>query len=136
MRIALDTNILAYAEAVNGEADQRRARRVIEDRLSDELFVPVQVLLELANVLRHKTGSPSLEVAARVKRWADNYEVIGSDTAVVEAALELVSAHQIGWWDAVVLASAATAQCRLLLTEDMQDGFSWRGVIVRNPFAA
>ncbi len=30
--------------------------------------------------------------------------------------------------------SARAADCTLLLTEDMQDGFTWRGVTVRNPF--
>jgi predicted nucleic acid-binding protein len=35
-----------------------------------------------------------------------------------------------------MLAAAAQAGCRLLLSEDMQDGFTWRGVTIRNPFAA
>jgi hypothetical protein len=34
------------------------------------------------------------------------------------------------------LAVAAKGSCRLLLSEDLQDGFSWRGVTVANPFAA
>jgi predicted nucleic acid-binding protein len=34
-----------------------------------------------------------------------------------------------------MLAAAAQADCRLLLSEDMQDGFTWRSVTVRNPFA-
>jgi len=32
------------------------------------------------------------------------------------------------------LSAAAAADCRLLLTEDLQDGFTWRGVTVTNPF--
>jgi predicted nucleic acid-binding protein len=35
-----------------------------------------------------------------------------------------------------MLAVAAEGSCRLLLSEDLQDGFSWRGVTVANPFAA
>ena len=35
-----------------------------------------------------------------------------------------------------MVAVAAEVGCRLLLSEDMQDGFSWRGVTVVNPFAA
>jgi predicted nucleic acid-binding protein len=27
------------------------------------------------------------------------------------------------------------ADCRLLLSEDMQDGFIWHGVTIANPFA-
>jgi predicted nucleic acid-binding protein len=36
----------------------------------------------------------------------------------------------------VVLAASAEAECRLLLSEDLQEGFTWRGVAVTNPFAA
>jgi predicted nucleic acid-binding protein len=34
-----------------------------------------------------------------------------------------------------MLAAAAQAQCRLFLSEDLQDGFIWRGMTVANPFA-
>jgi predicted nucleic acid-binding protein len=33
------------------------------------------------------------------------------------------------------LATAADTGCRLLLSEDMQNGFTWNGVTVANPFA-
>jgi predicted nucleic acid-binding protein len=36
--------------------------------------------------------------------------------------------------DAVMLSVAADAGCRLVLSEDLQDGFTWRGVTVTNPF--
>jgi predicted nucleic acid-binding protein len=35
----------------------------------------------------------------------------------------------------VILAAAAEADCRLLLSEDLQDGLSWRGVTVVDPFS-
>jgi hypothetical protein len=31
--------------------------------------------------------------------------------------------------------TSAEAECRLLLSEDLQEGFTWRGVTVTNPFA-
>jgi predicted nucleic acid-binding protein len=31
---------------------------------------------------------------------------------------------------------AADADCRLVLSEDLQEGFTWRGVTVTNPFGA
>ncbi len=43
---------------------------------------------------------------------------------------------RLGIWDAVILSAAADARCRLLLSEDLQDGFTWRGVTVVNPFAS
>ena len=47
--------------------------------------------------------------------------------------MDLSVAHQLASWDALVLNVAAEAGARLLLTEDLNPGFSWRGVRVINP---
>jgi len=39
-------------------------------------------------------------------------------------------------WDAVIVSAAAEGGCRLLISEDLQDGFTWNGVTVTNPFGA
>jgi predicted nucleic acid-binding protein len=51
------------------------------------------------------------------------------------SATDLASDHGLTIWDSVVLATSAEAECRLLLSEDLQEGFTWRGVTVTNPFA-
>ena len=51
------------------------------------------------------------------------------------AAADLATHHQLSTWDSVILSAAAESGCRLLLTEDMQEGFTWKGVTVTNPFA-
>jgi predicted nucleic acid-binding protein len=48
--------------------------------------------------------------------------------------MELAVAHKFALWDAIMLAAAAASGCRVFLSEDMQDGFTWRGVTIRNPF--
>lgn len=35
-----------------------------------------------------------------------------------------------------MLAVAAESGCRILLSEDLHDGFTWRGITAVNPFAA
>jgi len=35
-----------------------------------------------------------------------------------------------------MISVASETGCRLLLSEDLQDGFTWRGVTIANPFAA
>jgi predicted nucleic acid-binding protein len=47
----------------------------------------------------------------------------------------LVTAHRFDIWDAVIVSASAEAGCRVLLSEDMQDGFVWRGMTIINPFA-
>jgi hypothetical protein len=44
--------------------------------------------------------------------------------------------HQLGIWDAVILSAASCSGCRLLLSDDLQAGFTWAGVTVVNPFAS
>ena len=51
------------------------------------------------------------------------------------AALDLAVDHRLQFWDALIVTVAAEARRRLLLSEDMPDGFLWRGVTVVIPFA-
>ena len=55
---------------------------------------------------------------------------------MVLAAADLAADHQLGIWDAVILSAASQSGCRLLLSEDLQEGFTWAGVTVVNPFAS
>ena len=50
-------------------------------------------------------------------------------------AMDLASDHDLTIWESVVLAASAEAECRLLLSEDLQEGFTWRGVTMINPWA-
>ena len=134
MRYALDTNILAYAAGVNDGERRMTARRLLDTLDPGDVAVPVQALGELFNVLTRKARWPAAEARAAVLAWTDTYEVIETTPGILLDAMELSTTHQFAIWDAIMLAGAAQAGCRVLLSEDMQHGFTWRGVTVRNPF--
>lgn len=134
MRIALDTNILAYAEGVNEEHEKLAALDVLNASDPHDVLIPAQALAELFSVLIRKLRLPAEEARLRVLRWSELYPVISTDLATLQAAMMLTSAHKLRSWDAIVFASATEAGCDLLLSEDMQHGFTWRGVTVHNPF--
>lgn len=134
-RIALDTNILAYAEGVNGEERKRIALAILQDHPPGALMIPVQALGELFVVLTRKARREAALAREAVLAWSDSYALIETTPAVMIEAMELATTHRLAFWDSIMLAAAAQAGCRLLLSEDMQDGFTWRGVTVRNPFA-
>ena len=135
VRVALDTNVLAYAEGINGPERKQAALQVIEDLAGEEVILPIQATAELFTVLTGKARWPAAQARAAMRQWLDSYTVVDTAAAAVLAeAMELVVAHHLASWDAVILAAAAQGECRLLLSEDMQDGFAWRGVTVRNPF--
>jgi predicted nucleic acid-binding protein len=136
MRIALDTNVLAYAEGANGEVMRDKALELIQRLPGGAIVLPAQTLGELFNVLVRKAKRRPARARAAVLSWRDAYAVVDTSAAVIVNATDLASDHGLTIWDSVVLAAAAEAGCRLLLSEDLHDGFTWRGVTVTNPFVA
>ena len=134
MNVAIDSNVLAYAEGVNGAPARDAALRVLEALPPESTFLPVQVLGELFNVLVKRARRSRADAVAAVLSWGDAFRLVDSSNDVMLAATDLSTTHKLGIWDAVILSAAADARCRLLLSEDLQDGFTWRGVTVTNPF--
>jgi predicted nucleic acid-binding protein len=132
---ALDTNVLAYAEGVNGPGRQADAIRILSLLPARRGRVPVQVLGELHAVLVRKARRTGVQARAAVLAWQSAFATLDTTAETVLDATDLAARHQIGTWDSVILATAAAAGCRHLLSEGMQPGFAWRGVTVVNPFA-
>jgi predicted nucleic acid-binding protein len=126
----LDTNILIYAFA----ADDRRSARA-ETLLAEGGVVGVQVLNEFTSVARRKLGWDWAQIEAALG-------VIGELTGparaltldVHTAALRLARAGDLSFYDALIVAAAADAGCRWLVSEDLQHGRRLGGVTVVNPF--
>ena len=136
MRIALDTNVLVYAEGLGDVPRCRRANELIEALPAANVLIPVQVLGELHRVLSSKAGLTVKKARDAALSWADAFEVVDSTWSAMAAAFDLVADHRMQIWDALILSVAAEHKCRLLVTEDLHDGFTWHGVTVVNPFAA
>jgi predicted nucleic acid-binding protein len=135
MRVALDTNILAYAEGLGDDVRCSAALQLIAQLPVASVVLPAQTLGELTRVLTGKARRSPTAAREAVLGWADSFEVADSSWTAFQAALDLVVDHQLPMWDALILAVAAENRCRLLLSEDFQDGFTWRGVTVADPFA-
>ncbi len=134
MKAALDTNVLAYAEGINNDAAKRKAAWDLIEKLPHDAIIPVQALGELFQVLVRKANHTPAAARSAVYRWSHAFALADTSAAVLLAAVDLAS-RQFSLWDAVILNAAAEAGCRILLSEDMQDGFIWRGVTIVNPFS-
>jgi len=134
VRIALDTNILAYAEGVGDKPRHRKALALMEQLPAELVLLPVQTLGELYRVLTAKAHREPTAARAAVLSWADSFEVADSTWTAFQSAFDLSADHGVQIWDALILSVAAENRCRLLLSEDLQDGFTWRGLTVVNPF--
>jgi predicted nucleic acid-binding protein len=135
MRVALDTNVLAYSEGLNGSVMKSVALELIDTLPHGAVVLPVQTLGELFQLLIRKAGRSPQDARSAILTWRDAFILAETSAAAVLAATDSVVTHHLNFWDAVILAVAAESGCHLLLSEDMQDGFVWRGVTIANPFA-
>ena len=134
MRVALDTNILAYAEGIGDTVRQQASLDLIQALAPSVVVIPAQCLGELFRVLTGKTRQDPASAQKAVQGWADVYKTADSTWTAFQSAMDAVANHSLQIWDALILAVAAEHRCRLLLSEDMQHEFSWHGVIVVNPY--
>jgi predicted nucleic acid-binding protein len=139
LKVALDSNILLYiAKVWRVEADMGKTNLIepILDRIdaSAAIVVPSQALGEAYNVM-HRYGYNREMCRTIIIRWEATFETVGSGSTTFLAALDLAVDHKLQFWDALIVNAAADAGCTMLLSEDMQSGFEWRGVRVVNPFA-
>ncbi len=83
-----------------------------------------------------KAGRSQADARDALLGWRDTYSTIDTTAEVLLTKTDLAGDHGLGIWDAIVLSSDSRAGCRLLLSEDFQDGFTGGGVTVVNPFAS
>jgi predicted nucleic acid-binding protein len=135
MFAAIDTNVLAYVEGA-GDARRKRLARALLIRLAeDRTVLPVQVLGELYRVLVGKCRVSAELAKEALLRWSDTFQVCESSWPALRSAIDLAQGHRLAIWDSLIICVAAEHRCRVLLSEDMQEGFGWSGVTVVNPFA-
>ena len=133
--MAIDTNVLVYAEGEGDAARCASAQKLLARVQPTAVVLPVQVLGELHRVLTGRFRRDGRAVRDDILSWSDAFRVVESSFAALQAALDLHADHQLPIWDAMILAVAAEHGCRLLLSEDYQTGFTWHGVTVVDPFA-
>jgi predicted nucleic acid-binding protein len=125
-----DSNVLLYV-ASGDPAKADRAERLI----GDGGMISVQVLNEITNVARRKTGMSWTETHAFLSLVRSLLPVQPLTIDVHETGLALAERYGLSIYDAMIAASALHADCDTLWSEDMQDGMVLDDRIrIVNPF--
>lgn len=82
----------------------------------------MQVLNELANVMRRKLAMPWQEVTEVLQLIHAVCQIEPLTITIHDRGLQLAERYQLSVYDAMIVAAALIAGCRLLYSEDMQDG--------------
>ena len=127
----LDTNILIYALGEPGPKSDRALAAIESGGV-----VSVQVLNEMAHVLRRKRGLDWDAVADILHLARRLLTVVPLSVESQAAAVEVARATGYTIWDSAIIAVAEEVGCQTLLSGDMSDGHRLRGLVIRNPFSA
>ena len=131
--IGIDSNILLYAEGVGDYGKRIIATDILAELDYDKVVIANQVLGEMYWVLIRKSEISRTLARDRVAMWQQVATSLPTTQAAFQLALDLSTDHNFQIWDALILAVFAENGCTCLLSEDMQDGFTWRGVEMINP---
>jgi predicted nucleic acid-binding protein len=133
-RSFFDTNILVYADDQRAGAKQNRALDLVDRHRRDGTgVVSLQVLQEYFVTVTQKLKVDST-VARRKVEILSEFDVVAPEVADILAAIDLHRLHGFSFWDGLVVRAAKQAGCRVLLSEDFQDGREIDGVRILNPF--
>ena len=134
-KLFLDTNVLLYANDCRDPGKQSIALdRIHEAMKTGTGAISTQVVQEFAAAGVQKLGL-QIDVVLHELLLLESLEVVQVTSALVRRSLELQDRYNINFWDAGILAAAETANCGVLLSEDLNPGQLYAAVRVENPFA-
>ncbi|MGP0099037.1 MAG: PIN domain-containing protein [Terriglobales bacterium] len=131
----LDTNVVVYAYDDSNPQKQRVARHLLKGGVSGNIVISTQVLAEFAATMLHKVSPPA--TADAVMEGLDALTAIWlivPDEELVRRAVEARAAYGLHFYDGMIVAAAERAGCARILSEDLNAGQNYFGVVVTNPF--
>ena len=131
-----DTNILVYEFDTNEYKKQVVVTNLINEwRPSGRMIISTQVLQELYVVLTQKLKPPlKAEIAEEVIQNYSKLDVVIIDPSLILDGIKIKRRYKISFWDALIIAAAKSANCKILFTEDLSHGMKIASIEIINPF--
>jgi predicted nucleic acid-binding protein len=134
-KVFVDTNLIVYANDNRDEQKQEKAIRLISDTMRNgNGVISTQVLQEYAQVALTKLGQ-SQNVVLRQLVLLEAFEVITLSPPLIRRGVEIRAAYGISFWDSLIVAAAESGKCETVLSEDLNPGQFYSGIVVINPLA-
>jgi len=135
-KIFIDTNMFIYALDQADLKKQALARSLLKSLQESRLgVVSTQVFQEFFVVATSKL-KVNTQLAKKMIAYLANYEIFTVDLPTIKQAIDILSADQISFWDALIVSSAKASGCQLIWTEDLNHHQLIKGVRIENPFLA
>lgn len=136
-KVFVDTNVLIYAHDIDASTKHEVANRVLQDLWRERTgVISLQVLQEFYVNVTRKIKHPISKISARL--IISSYEIWYAESmlADISTAFRIEDEAQIGFWDALIIASAVRVGASQILSEDLNAGQAIAGIRVVNPFSS
>lgn len=132
----VDTNILVYAHDQSaGEKQQRAKALLLQLWERGNGCLSIQVFQEFYVTVTRKVAFPLLpDEAAEIIRHLSSWRIHHPTTEDILSAIEWQAQFKTSFWDAMIIQSAVRLECQTIWSEDLNDGQSYAGVQLLNPF--
>jgi predicted nucleic acid-binding protein len=132
----VDTNILIYAHDVDAKAKHDVAKGVLSELWRQRAGVlSMQVLQEFYVNVTRKIATPLPKDIARAVVNSYSIWCIDATPTEIAAAFRIEDESRIGFWDALIVASALKCGATRILSENLNAKQKISGIQIQNPFA-
>lgn len=130
-----DTNVLVYAASSQDERKRQIALGLLRHALEEnhDGVISLQILQEFTNVMLKR----SLATDEQIERYYSYfYRLVGTEVTsdMLREAIKIRREYGIQYYDAVMIAAAKKLGCHEIVTEDLNDGQIYCGMVAVNPF--
>jgi predicted nucleic acid-binding protein len=127
----IDTNVLDYAYSENDLHKQAIAINAFD---TYKCIVSTHILNEFCNVCIKKLHFPINKIHQSIDEILDACGLFVVTERTIQDALDIHDRYKFSYYDSLVVASALKCDCRLLLSEDLQDGQIISNTTITNIF--
>ena len=115
----IDTNIFIYIQRTDEPEKTRISKKAIE---FFDCVTSTQVLNETCNIFTRKYPASKDKIKRVLNSIQDNCTMLTVTNDYPARALDYHSKYSISYYDALMVVAALEANCKYLISEDMQDG--------------
>ncbi|HEV2710496.1 MAG TPA: PIN domain-containing protein [Edaphobacter sp.] len=129
-----DTNILIYSISSIDPRKHEIARQVVGTHAALIYPIPLQTLNEFYFATTRKKLIEASVASAIIHDALELLPAVAISSEDLPIAMRWHQQHDLQFFDALLIATARRAGCRIFFTEDMQNSRSIEGITLCNPF--
>ena len=133
--VFVDTNVLLYTideDPASNEKRERARQLLLSERWGWSIQVAAEFFVNAVSPHRQFRLAAG-DAAAFVETWL-SYPTLPLTPDLVRHAIAFHQRFQLNYWDAAIIAAARQMGCRVVYSEDLNEGQDYDGVRVVNPF--